>query len=122
MHTAKLGIACLVVLATVLPAVAATSLTPDEIKTQFGTGKPFHGVAVPGGRRYTLTLGITDGKAEMTFLNDKSTTNGTWHVSKTGYCSKWGTKPEHCYTVQQNGTSYDVLNGSGTVIAHWTKA
>jgi hypothetical protein len=58
----------------------------------------------------------------MTFLNDKSTNSGTWRVSETGFCSKWGTKPEHCYTVQQNGKSFDVLNGSGTVIAHWTKA
>jgi hypothetical protein len=121
MRAAKLGIACLTVLATALPAFAATSLTPDQIKAQFGTGKPFHGVAVPGGRQYSLTLGA-DGKAEMSFLNDKSTTNGTWHVSKTGYCSMWGSKPERCYTVQQNGKSYDVLNGSGTVIAHWTKA
>ena len=58
----------------------------------------------------------------MIFLNDKSTTSGTWHSSKTGYCSKWGAKPEHCYTVRQNGKGYDVFNGSGTVIAHWTKA
>ena len=108
-------------LAIALPAAAATNLTPDAIKTQFGTGKPIHGVAVPGGRRYTLTLSA-DGKAVMTFLNDKSEKDGTWRVSKTGYCSKWGSNPEHCYTIQQNGNAYDVLNHSGTVIAHWTKA
>ena len=58
----------------------------------------------------------------MTFANDKSNNTGTWRASKTGYCSKWGDKPEHCYTIQSNDKTYDVLNGSGTVIAHWTKA
>ena len=121
MRAAKFGIACVAVLAIAVPAYAASNLTPDEIKAEFATGKPIHGATVPGGRRYSLTLSA-DGKAEMTFLNDKSTTSGTWRVSKTGYCSKWGSKPEHCYTVQQNGKSYDVLNDKGTVIAHWTKA
>ena len=105
---------------TSLPVMAAEPLTPDQIKTTFGTGKPIHGVAVPGGRRYSLTLG-TDGTAKMTMLNDKSEQTGTWKASKTGYCSAWGSKPEHCYTIQENGKQYDVLNQAGTVIAHWTK-
>ncbi len=121
MRATRFGIACVAVLAAALPAYAASNLTPDNIKTTFATGKPFHGVAVPGGRRYTLALGA-DGKAEMVFLNDKSTNSGTWRLSKTGYCSKWGSKPEHCYTIQENGKSYDVLNDKSTVIAHWTKA
>ena len=104
-----------------LPAMAAsTALTPTQIKADFGTGKAISGVAVPGGRRYSLTLG-TDGTAQMTMLNDKSTRTGTWKVSKTGYCSKWGSSAEHCYTIQENGKQFDVLNHAGTVIAHWTK-
>ena len=83
-----------------LPALAATVLSPSEIQAQFGNGTPFHGVTVPGGRRYSLTLN-TDGTAQMTLLNDKSSQTGTWRASKSGYCSKWGAKPEHCYTVEQ---------------------
>lgn len=103
-----------------VPVIAATPLTPDQIKTTFGTGKPIHGVAMPGGRRYSLILS-TDGTATMTMLNDKSVRTGTWRVSKTGYCSKWGSNAEHCYAIQQNGKSFDVLKHPGTVIAHWTK-
>ena len=104
-----------------LPTMAATTaLTPAQIKTDFGTGKSINGVTVPGGRRYSLTLG-TDGTAQMTMRNDKSVRTGTWKVSKTGYCSTWGSGTEHCYTIQENGKQYDVLDHAGTVIAHWTK-
>jgi hypothetical protein len=120
MRAAVLGIACSTAFAMCLPALAATALSPSEIQAQFGNGTPVHGVTVPGGRRYSLTLN-TDGTAQMTLLNDQSNQTGTWRVSKGGYCSKWGTKPEHCYTVAQNGKGYDVLDASGTTIAHWTK-
>jgi hypothetical protein len=121
MRAAKLGIAVSMMLAMSLPALAAKQLPPDDIKAQFGNGTPFSGVAVPGGRKYSLTLNA-DGTAQMTLLNDKSNRTGTWRVSKTGYCTKWGDKPEHCYKVQQSGSRYDVLDASGKVIAHWTKA
>lgn len=49
---ARLGIVGLVILAAGLPAYAVSNLTPDQIKAEFATGKPFHGVAVPGGRRW----------------------------------------------------------------------
>ena len=120
-RAARLGIAVSMILAMSLPALAAKALSPDDIKAQFGTGTAFNGVAVPGGRKYSLTLN-SDGTAQMTLLNDKSTKTGTWQVSKTGYCTKWGDKAQHCYKVQQNGARYDVLDASGTVIAHWTKA
>jgi hypothetical protein len=104
-----------------LPAVAATPLTPKEIKTVFATGKPFNGVTVPGKMTYTLTLNA-DGSSLLTLLKgDKTSTKGTWRVSDTGYCSKWAKSTEHCYTVQKAGKEYDVLNASTKVIAHWTK-
>jgi hypothetical protein len=89
MRAAALAIACLTASAMCLPALAATGLSPSEIQAQFGNGTPFHGVTVPGGRRYSLTLN-TDGTAQMTLLNDKSSQTGTWRASKSGYCSKWG--------------------------------
>src|SRR5258708_18987248 len=108
MRAANFGIACLTLVTMCLPALAATSLSSSEIQAQFGNGTSVHGVTVPGGRRYSLTLN-TDGTAQMTLLNDKSSQTGTWRVSKSGYCSKWGAKPEHCYSVEQNGKGYDVL-------------
>jgi hypothetical protein len=50
----------------------------------------------------------------------KSGRKGTWRVSDKGYCSTWGTNDEHCYTVQKNGTKYDVLDSGRHIIAIWT--
>jgi len=126
MHVLKLGIALCMVLATTLPGLAATAATakpllPKEIKAQFGTGKPINGVSLPSNNKYSLVL-KADGTAEMTLAGDKSPKTGTWRVSKTGYCSKWGTQAEHCYNVQPNGKQYDVVDDSGKVVAHWTKS
>ena len=95
-------------------------LTPKEIKVDFGTGKPIACVSLPGDKKYSLTLNA-DGKATMTLASDKSTKTGTWHLSKTGYCSKWGTQPEHCYDVQ-NGKQFDIVDTTGKVVAHWTRS
>ena len=137
MHVLRLAIALSMVLATTLPGLAATAATakplpaataatakpllPKDIKAQFGTGKPINGVSLPSNKKYTLVL-KADGTAEMTLAGDKSPKTGTWRVSKTGYCSKWGTQAEHCYNVQPNGKQYDVVDDSGKVVAHWTKS
>ncbi len=113
-------------LATGAPGLAATSATakvllPKDIKAQFGTGKPISGVSLPSNKKYTLVL-KADGSAAMTLAGDKTPKTGTWRVSKTGYCSKWGSQAEHCYNVQPNGKQYDVVDDSGKVVAHWTKS
>jgi hypothetical protein len=123
MHVLKLAIALSMVLATTLPGLAAAApkpLLPKDIKAQFGTGKPIHGVSLPGDKKYSLVL-KTDGTAEMTLAGNKSAKTGTWRVSKTGYCSKWGSEAEHCYNVQPNGKQYDIVDDSGKVVAHWMK-
>jgi hypothetical protein len=126
MQAVKLAIALSVVLATGASAYAATAdtakvLVPKAIKSQFGTGKPISGVSLPSNKKYTLVL-KADGSAEMTLAGDKTPKTGTWHVSKTGYCSKWGSQAEHCYNVQPNGKQYDIVDDTGKVVAHWTKS
>ena len=32
---------------------------------------------------------------------------GVWRVNDRGYCSKWGTNAEHCYTIEKNADKYD---------------
>jgi len=126
MRILKLGMALSMLLATSLPGLAAAPATakpllPKDIKAQFGTGKPINGVSLPSNNKYSLVL-KADGTAEMTLAGDKTPKTGTWRVSKTGYCSKWGTQSEHCYNVQPNGKQYDVVDDTGKVVAHWTKS
>jgi hypothetical protein len=131
MQTLKIAFTVAMILATGMPAFAATkpvlpkdakpaTLAPKDIKAQFGTGKPIAGLSEPGDKKYTLTL-KADGSATMKLDGDKSEKTGTWHVSKTGYCSKWGTQAEHCYDIQKNGKQFDVVDTTGKVVAHWTK-
>jgi hypothetical protein len=102
-----------------LPVMAAgTTLSPDEIKATFGTGKPFT-AASTSGKAFSLTL-KADGSALEMPKGKKSGRKGTWRVSDKGYCSTWGTNNEHCYTVQKNGTKYDVLDSGRHIIAIWT--
>src|SRR5436190_21247024 len=128
MQTLRLATTISMVLAMSMPVFAAAKppspkdmLSPKDIKSLFATGKPISGVSLPGDKKYSLTLNA-DGTATMTLTGEKSAKTGTWHVSKTGYCSKWGTQPEHCYDVQKNGKQYDVVDATGKVVAHWSKS
>ena len=100
-------------------AGAAAAMSPDAIKATFGTGTPFSS-ASPSGARYTLVL-KPDGTATRTPKRSKAATSGTWHLSKDGYCSTWSGGTESCYTIQQNGTKYTVLDAHGKTAAVWSK-
>jgi len=103
-----------------LPAMAAagTALSGDEIKVTFGTGKPFTATSTTNGKAYSLTL-KADGHAEEITKGNKSGRTGAWRVTDKSYCSKWGADHEHCFTVQKNGTRYEVRDSGGHVIANW---
>jgi hypothetical protein len=100
-------------------AVAAKSMSPEEIKATFGTGVAFASTS-PAGARYSLVL-KADGTATRTPRKSKAATPGTWRLSKDGYCSKWSGGSENCYTVEPDGTKYTVLDAHGKTAAVWSK-
>ncbi len=112
-------IALLTFLCIALPTLAATTLSPDEIKTTFATGKPFAS-ASPAGAHFTIVLN-QDGSASRTPKGSKNATLGKWRVSDVGYCSTWGSGAENCYTVQQDGSAYSVRDSKGKLAARWTR-
>ena len=103
------------------PALAATAtmLTPADIKATFATGKSFTATSV-GGTAFSFTFN-PDGSA-VQVSKGQSVTNGAWRLSDNGYCSKWGSGSENCYTVEKNGTRYDVRDTAGHVVSRWTLA
>lgn len=120
MNVKSLALAAVVAALLAWPAMAAGPLSPDEIKATFGTGNPISG-RTSGGMTYTLTLNA-DGSSQLILLKGaKTTSTGAWHVSKSGYCSKWGSNPTHCYAIVKNGKQYDVTDSAGKVVASWTK-
>ncbi len=116
---AKLAGATVAVLLTGV-AFAATKLSPKEIVTEFFDGKAF-------------TAATTSGtKFKMTFASDGTVTRepqdkagakgeGTWKLSKDGFCTTWKGSPANCYTlVSIDKNKWSVVKGA-TTVATWSK-
>src|SRR6187397_16860 len=79
-------------------ALAAAKLTPKEIQTEFFTGTPFT-AATTSGTKFKMTFS-TDGKVTRE-PQDKAGQKGegTWKLSKDGFCTTWKGSPSNCYTI-----------------------
>src|SRR5882724_11662158 len=79
-------------------ALAAQKLTPKEIQTQFFDGKPFT-AATTSGTKFKLTF-TSDGKVTRE-PQDKAGQKGegTWKLSKEGFCTQWKGSASNCYTI-----------------------
>jgi hypothetical protein len=101
-------------------ALAAQKLTPKEIQTAFFDGKPFT-AATTSGTKFKMTFSA-DGKA-VREPQDKagSKGEGTWKLSKDGFCTAWQSKAAICYTlVNVDKNRWSVVKGA-TTIAVWSK-
>jgi hypothetical protein len=101
-------------------AFAATKLSPAEIQTGFFTGQAFT-AATTSGTKFKLTF-LPDGKVTRE-PQDKAGAKGegTWKLSKDGFCTTWkGSKP-NCYTlVNIEKNKWSVVKGA-TTVAVWSK-
>ncbi len=111
--------AAIILAAGTASAMAASgALSPNQIRSTFGTGKPFSAVSASGRSAYWFTF-KADGSALAVPKGQKAGAQGTWRLSNDGYCSQWGAGTEHCYTVDKNGSQFDVRNPGGALIAHF---
>lgn len=119
MRAKRLTTTAILLAAGTVSALAATAqLSPNQIKSTFGTGKAFSATSASGTSTYWFTFN-GDGSAQAVPKGRTTGASGHWRVSNDGYCSKWGTGPEHCYTVDKNGSQFDVHDKAGRVIAHF---
>jgi len=101
-------------------ALAAQKLTPKEIQTEFFDGKSFV-AATTSGTKFKMTF-ATDGKVTRE-PQDKSGQKGegTWKLSKDGFCTTWQGKSATCYTlVNVEKNKWSVVRGA-TTVAVWSK-
>jgi hypothetical protein len=101
-------------------ALAAQKLTPKEIQTEFFDGKPFT-AATTSGTKFKMTFSA-DGKV-MREPQDKAGQKGegTWKLSKDGFCTTWQSKTPTCYTlVNVDKNKWSVVKGA-TTVAVWSK-
>ncbi len=84
---------------TIGAAIAAQKLTPKEIQTEFFDGKVTREPQDKSGQ-----------KGE-----------GTWKLSKEGFCTTWQSKTATCYTlVNVEKNKWSVVKGA-TTVAVWSK-
>jgi len=101
-------------------ALAATKLTPKEIQSEFFDGKAFT-AATTSGVKFKLTFS-SDGKV-IREPQDKAGQKGegTWKLSKEGFCTQWKGSASNCYTiVNVDKNKWSVVKGAATV-AVWSK-
>jgi hypothetical protein len=106
-----------------LPATlifAADKLTPDAIKTAFFSGQEFT-AATPSGVKFKMAF-TPDGKVTRTpSASSGAKGEGTWKVSKEGFCTTWKGAKQNCYTIVAAGDNkWSVMSGP-SLKATWSK-
>src|ERR1700752_5310159 len=93
------GAAAGALLVTSMNAVALTNLTPKEIQDAFFNGQPFTS-STPSNIKFRMMF-MADGKMTREPVSRAAGVKGegTWKLSKDGFCTSWkGSKPT-CFTL-----------------------
>ena len=102
-------------------ALAVTKLTPKEIQDAFFNGQPFTS-STPSNIKFKMVF-TADGKMTREPVSRAAGVKGegTWKLSKDGFCTSWkGSKPT-CFTlVNVEENRWSVVRGA-TTMATWSK-
>src|SRR6267154_2851154 len=80
----------------------AAPLAPNEIQTTFFNGQPFTS-STPQNIKYTMVFSA-DGKMTREPLGRAGVKGeGTWKLSKDGFCTTWKNSPANCFTLVSTG-------------------
>ena len=113
-----LFVAGVAVMALIAPALAAV-LAPNEIQATFFTGQPFTASATNIKFKMVFTA---DGKmTREPFGKSGPKSEGTWKLTKDGFCSTWKGSKANCYRVESAGENKWLVKKGTTLAATWTK-
>jgi hypothetical protein len=116
---AAVGASAVGALVVSTPAVAAT-LAPNEIQSTFFNGQGFTS-STPSNVKFKMVF-TADGKMTREPVGSAGAKGeGTWKLSKDGFCTTWkGSKP-NCFRVLTAGDNkWSVVKGT-TAVATWSK-
>jgi hypothetical protein len=100
-------------------APPAAKLAPADIQTTFFNGQPFT-ASSPSSVRFKMTF-TPDGKIKRVPIGKGNRGEGTWKLSKDGFCTAWKEGKDSCFTLVSAGDKkWTVLKGS-TIMATWSK-
>ena len=123
MRAVATGVVTGIVFVTLLTGVASAAppakLSPNDIQATFFNGRPFT-AATPSNLKFKMTF-TADGKMKREPIGGGARGEGTWALSKDGFCTTWKGAKESCFTVVAVGDNkWTVLRGS-TIMATWSK-
>jgi hypothetical protein len=107
--------------ATALAAAPAGKMSPEQIQSTFFNGQPFT-ASTNANVKFKMTFSA-DGKMkrEPAGGSGGGRGEGTWKLSKEGFCSTWKGGAAKCFIVVAAGDNkWSVLKGS-TILATWSK-
>jgi hypothetical protein len=110
----------IVALAASCAPVQAAVLAPSEIQATFFSGQPFTS-STPSNVKFKMVF-TADGKmTREPTAKGGAKGEGTWKLSKDGFCTTWKGSSERCFKVVTAGSNkWSIMQGS-TAIATWTK-
>jgi hypothetical protein len=114
------GVAFGALLISFASAAPAGKLSPSDIQATFFNGQPFT-ASTPSNLKFKMTF-AADGKMKREPAGGGGAKGeGTWKLSKDGFCTVWKGAKESCFTVVAAGNNkWSVLRGS-TIMATWSK-
>jgi hypothetical protein len=102
-------------------AFALTKLAPKEIQDTFFTGQPFTS-STPSNIKFKMVF-TADGKMTREPVSRAAGVKGegTWKLSKDGFCTSWKGSKATCFTlVNVEANKWSVVRGA-TTVATWSK-
>jgi hypothetical protein len=100
-------------------AVIAAALAPSDIQATFFTGQPFTATAT--NIKYKMVF-TADGKMTREPVGGAgSKGEGTWKLSKEGFCTTWKGAKANCYRIETAGDNKWAVRKGTTTVATWTK-
>jgi hypothetical protein len=111
-------VAGLAIAASIVAALAAM-LAPSEIQATFFTGQPFTAAAT--NIKYKMIF-TADGKMTREPIGGAgSKGEGTWKLSKDGFCTIWKGSKANCDRIETAGENKWSVRKGTTTVATWTK-
>jgi hypothetical protein len=120
MRARILALAAVAITAGTDGSLAAGKLAPADIKNSFFNGQAFT-AATPSGVKFKMVY-APDGKMTREPVGRAGgKSEGTWSMTKEGFCTAWSGSKANCYTLISSGDNrWSVMKGSG-LMAVWTK-
>ncbi len=120
MRALTAAVAAAVLAAGILAVAAATKLSPAEIQAAFFNGQTFT-ASTPSNIKFDMVF-KPDGKVTREPQGKSGVKGeGTWKLSKDGFCTAWKGSKANCFTLISLGDNkWSVVKGSASV-ATWNK-